>query len=537
MTTPASFQAAAHFYPSTKSPLAHVNYTLWLLITALLAGLLWSGFNASVVIFCVIALPLLLPFAIAGALRLRRKQPFLSIDEQGIHSRWFKGKTKQYCWPELSQLHLHRKQNIAVLELTRVDGKKHSLPLNTLDQPGLQQLGMVLQRRQDGTGITIDDQHSAGLAFMTRLQDEMPVLWVSGSLIALNIAIWLLTTHGGAGINSASPEQLLAWGGNATSEVQRGEWWRLLSATVLHSGFMHVAMNMLGLYSAGALAERLFGHRRFLLIYLGSGLVGSALSLHYAAQQAVSVGASGAVFGATGALLLAIWRQRRDMPADLRKQHLYSLSLFIVYALLQGFGHRGIDNAAHIGGLLSGMALAALLPLRGSNPRSNNPRTLLAVLLTAISIIALTLSAAPARVDQKLRISNGIAMKQVGTNMDQALAQLKQDIAANKAGTLSDLALDDRNRSIHGPAMAHIARQWATIKMPAEDPRAPLLHDMQRMAQLLDEALNMPSIYLPEQHKIVAADPQRMAVIQTELTALNQSVVDKAEKLKAAPAK
>lgn len=111
---------------------------------------------------------------------------------------------------------------------------------------------------------------------------------------------------------------------------------------------MHVAMNMLGLYSAGIWVERIYGKRLFTLVYLASGLMGSVLSLYFSAQNAVSVGASGTVFGVTGAFLVAVAQNRSRLPKLFSQQTLSGMGLFIVYSLLQGFGTQGIDNAAHI---------------------------------------------------------------------------------------------------------------------------------------------------------------------------------------------
>ncbi len=123
-------------------------------------------------------------------------------------------------------------------------------------------------------------------------------------------------------------------------------------------------MNMVGLVSAGVTVERIYGRPQFALIYFGAGLAGSALRLHFSAQQAVSVGASGAVFGITGAFLVGVFQHRDKLPKTFSKQTLSGLSFFILYALAQGFAKQGIDNAAHIGGLLGGCLLAFILPER-----------------------------------------------------------------------------------------------------------------------------------------------------------------------------
>ena len=93
---------------------------------------------------------------------------------------------------------------------------------------------------------------------------------------------------------------------------------------------MHLAMNMLGLVGAGIIVERIYGHRLFALIYLGSGLMGSALSFHFSAQHAGSVGAPGAVFGITGALFVGIFQHRQKLPNASSKHAISSIGIFIV---------------------------------------------------------------------------------------------------------------------------------------------------------------------------------------------------------------
>lgn len=143
------------------------------------------------------------------------------------------------------------------------------------------------------------------LAFANRRRALARQPWVSYALVLLNVAVWLITLASGAALMQAPADKMLVWGGNAASEVQRGQWWRLLTAVFLHSGLMHLAANMVALLCAGPTVERVYGSHRFLLLYLGAGLAGSALSMHFSAQHATAVGASGAVFGVAGALLVA----------------------------------------------------------------------------------------------------------------------------------------------------------------------------------------------------------------------------------------
>lgn len=196
--------------------------------------------------------------------------------------------------------------------------------------------------------------------FIERLFEATPRTWVTSSIVTINVAVWLLTVLLGANWLAPSPQTLLALGGNylpATIEQP----WRLLSSTVLHAGALHLGFNMWALLNMGRIAERFYGNGQFALIYLFAGLFGSIASLFSSAQMAVSVGASGAIFGVAGALLAALFTKPHKLPPGLVASMRSSLLFFVGYSLFMGFTSSLIDNAAHIGGLLSGLALAMVM--------------------------------------------------------------------------------------------------------------------------------------------------------------------------------
>lgn len=244
-------------------------------------------------------------------------------------------------------------------------------------------------------------QERMGHELLQSLVQHMPQAWTLYLVVALNVGVWLLNIAQGLDPFKPSAIDLYGWGANSThAVVALQEHWRLLTATVLHGGLLHLALNMLGLWGAGVMLNRLYGHARFAFLYLGSALAGSALSLHFSAQQSVSVGASGAVFGVLGAWLLCLWRNRSRLPMSMGRQQTISMAVYVLYALSQGFVREGIDNAAHIGGLLMGGTMAALLPDRASTPpgpqRRPGKRDAAALALALAAIGALVHLASPA---------------------------------------------------------------------------------------------------------------------------------------------
>jgi membrane associated rhomboid family serine protease len=131
-----------------------------------------------------------------------------------------------------------------------------------------------------------------------------------------------------------------------------GEWWRLLAAAFLHYGIFHLAINMYSLYFGGTLLEHIIGRWRFALLYLGSGVAGSAGALLLSPNE-VTVGASGAIFGVFGALLV-LERQGRIHSGG-------QILALIVLNLVFTFAVPGISIGGHLGGLVAGIVLMIAL--------------------------------------------------------------------------------------------------------------------------------------------------------------------------------
>jgi rhomboid protease GluP len=184
--------------------------------------------------------------------------------------------------------------------------------------------------------------------------------FITLAIVVVNLAIFILGGFAGVGWMSGNAALLLDYGGNFAVATTDGQWWRLVSAMFLHSGLIHVAFNMWALWDAGRIAERLFGRWRYLALYTLAGLLGGIASINWQ-QDFVGVGASGAVFGVYGGLLAALLLRPELLPGTISKKLQTSATVFILYSLFNGFTHAGIDNAAHLGGLLAGGLVGAAL--------------------------------------------------------------------------------------------------------------------------------------------------------------------------------
>lgn len=164
---------------------------------------------------------------------------------------------------------------------------------------------------------------------------------------------------------------LLKCGALYAPAVLQGEWYRLLTYQFLHSGIEHLINNMLILYFIGNALERYLGRIKFLILYFCSGILAGIGSIVYNSvcgnTFAVCIGASGAVFGVTGALLYLVLANRGNLQGLTRQQMLLFLGLSIYGGLIR----QGVDNAAHVAGLAAGFLLALLLYRR---PKGNRKK-------------------------------------------------------------------------------------------------------------------------------------------------------------------
>ena len=166
-----------------------------------------------------------------------------------------------------------------------------------------------------------------------------------------------------SGVHILLPENqdLVNWGANFRPLTLEGQWWRLFTACFLHIGIFHLLLNMYALLYIGLLLEPYLGKTRFLAAYLISGIAASLTSLWWN-DLTISAGASGAIFGMYGVFLALLTTNLFD--SSVKKALLTSIVVFVGYNILNGLKpDSGIDNAAHIGGLLSGLIIGyAFIP-------------------------------------------------------------------------------------------------------------------------------------------------------------------------------
>jgi membrane associated rhomboid family serine protease len=168
---------------------------------------------------------------------------------------------------------------------------------------------------------------------------------VTKTLIALNLAIYLITVVQGHGINSPGGS-LLAKFWLDGPDVANGGWWRLITAAFLHASILHIGFNMYVLWVIGGPVEQYLGRARYIALYFVSGLAGSAGAL-LLTPLSVTVGASGAIFGILGAMLIIEWQTTGRLAGN-------AMTLIVINLVLS-FAIANISIGGHIGGLIGGI--------------------------------------------------------------------------------------------------------------------------------------------------------------------------------------
>ena len=191
-------------------------------------------------------------------------------------------------------------------------------------------------------------------------------------LMDLNLLIFILMVAFGVGILEPSTLALLKWGADFGPLTLTGDWWRAITCNFIHIGAFHLLMNMYAFMYIGLWLEDLIGTRRMFISYLLTGVCSAAFSLYMHAET-ISAGASGAIFGLYGIFLAFLLFHH--IPRAQRKALLISILLFVGYNLVYGM-KAGIDNAAHIGGLLSGFLLGIIYVISYRFEKKDAQRTI-----------------------------------------------------------------------------------------------------------------------------------------------------------------
>lgn len=200
------------------------------------------------------------------------------------------------------------------------------------------------------------------------------------ALVVLNVLVYLITVYQGAGVSAPGGRVFDDGALVGASIYADGDWYRLLTSMFLHASLLHLAFNMLALYWLGSIVEQALGTWRYLLLYFVSGIAGAAGALLFSSPFAVTVGASGAIFGVMGALLVLEYRATGSFTGP-------ALGLIAINLALS-FAIPNISWGGHLGGLVGGvLATFALVHFQYARSRSLGP-VLVGLIMVASLVVA-----------------------------------------------------------------------------------------------------------------------------------------------------
>jgi len=181
---------------------------------------------------------------------------------------------------------------------------------------------------------------------------------VTYALIGINVFMFIISVLLSGTIMDIDINVLVTLGAKYNYAIVQGQWFRLITCMFLHGGLIHIAANMYSLYSIGPLIEDLYGKYKYLTIYFVTGIISSLFSFFFS-PTSISIGASGAIFGLLGVILVFAIKERERIG----KGFFMNIASIIAINLFITLGVPGIDKFAHLGGLLSGVALGIIMKL------------------------------------------------------------------------------------------------------------------------------------------------------------------------------
>jgi rhomboid protease GluP len=251
----------------------------------------------------------------------------------------------------------------------------------------------------------------------------------------------------------------------------------------LHFGVIHLTLNLWALWDAGQLVERMYGHARFAAIYFASGLAGNLLSLVAHKGLAVSGGASGAIFGMYGALLVFLWHERANLHPEEFRWFFWGASGFAGVTLVLGHFIAGIDNAAHIGGFFAGMLTGIVLAQPGTTKEAKqiSPRSRLlagAVIALSIAVLISQIPKPAYRWSEELQ-----ARKEIGEFLREDIAITRDWQSILDEGAHGNISFEEMAGRIDTAVGDRYEESFEQLTQSPHDPHLPSASRVDRLRQ------------------------------------------------------
>jgi rhomboid protease GluP len=258
--------------------------------------------------------------------------------------------------------------------------KRSSSPEYLLQKIEELKLRIISQPQDENSGTEPQQEEKSFLDYFKPTKGY----FISPILLFVNVGLFVLMVAFGGNAFLPENETLLNWGANWKPATLDGEWWRLLTCCFLHIGVLHMVMNMYALVYIGRMLEPRLGTKRFVAAYFLTGIAASVISLWWH-DNTISAGASGAIFGLYGVFLAMLTTNLIEKSE--RMSMLSSVGFFVAYNLFYGL-KGGVDNAAHIGGLLSGLIIGySFYP---SLKKNDEPSLIKSISLVSILVLGIS---------------------------------------------------------------------------------------------------------------------------------------------------
>ena len=310
----------------------------------------------------------------------------------------------------------------------------------TVSVPSLLELRQLPVEESPPDAVDPSPQQTAAVElreFYQHLRQVTPRVWVAPAVIVVNFLVFAAMTVQHGNIDDGSVEAMLLWGANYGPLEFQGEWWRLITSAFLHFGLVHLLMNMACLLGSGPVTERFLGNAGFAVLYFLAAVGGSLASLGWS-PNVVSAGASGAICGVNGALIVILLRSRNTIPPAVYQFLLRGPVLLLGFVLLAAFFVKRVDHAGHIGGLVVGLlAGVALYRPAATGPVQSRIRRPVVVLLVGFMALAVAFLPVRARVSEAPDWIMGFA--QLERLESEAIAIHNAEYGRVKRGDITEL--------------------------------------------------------------------------------------------------
>lgn len=286
---------------------------------------------------------------------------------------------------QMEDIYIRKYLPCVTVDLTNKEiNKLYNLPI---DAQGLEiALNSALHPDSCSEGVSVDtgeyvnpalEKESETNYSPTRLMAKVP--FFTYGLILVNVLIWLAMNIYPLGKGISVQSLFTPLGAKENYLIFSGEYWRFLTPIFLHANFQHLAMNCLSLFVFGKIIEGMYGHVKFAFIYFAAGIIGNIASFMFSPHSAV--GASGSIFGLMGALFYF----RVENPILFKRYFGNNILVMVVVNIIYGFIEPGIDNFAHIGGLVGGFFTSGIVKIKKApNKLLGRPVFILATILLLI---------------------------------------------------------------------------------------------------------------------------------------------------------